>query len=113
MPFLTSQFLDFSATYGHINMYDKSYDRINTRNEKLLQHIDRAKYDYTTSDDPVMQQVKIGFATHPHFLTATNNAILSVHARKQGNCLRYRFHSCSIDVRSSHCLPLGYRHHQS
>jgi len=44
------------STYGHINMYDKSYDRINTRNEKLLQHIDRAKYDYTTSDDPVMQQ---------------------------------------------------------
>lgn len=38
-------------------MYDKSYDRINTRNEKLLQHIDRVKYDTTTSDDPIMQQV--------------------------------------------------------
>jgi translation initiation factor 3 subunit D len=45
-----------SASYGHINFYDKSYDRINTRNEKVLQHIDRSKYDYTTSDDPVMQQ---------------------------------------------------------
>jgi len=44
------------ASYGQINFYDKSYDRINTRNEKLLQHIDSAKYDYTTSDDPVMQQ---------------------------------------------------------
>ena len=48
----------FSGSYGHINMYDKSYDRINTRNEKLLQHIDRVKYDTTTSDDPIMQQVK-------------------------------------------------------
>ncbi|CAO3665226.1 unnamed protein product [Umbelopsis ramanniana] len=44
------------GSYGHINMYDKSYDRINTRNEKLLQHIDRVKYDTTTSDDPIMQQ---------------------------------------------------------
>lgn len=44
------------ASYGHINFYDKAYDRINTRNEKVLQHIDRSKYDYTTSDDPVMQQ---------------------------------------------------------
>ncbi|KAI8093564.1 eukaryotic translation initiation factor 3 subunit D [Halteromyces radiatus] len=44
------------ATFGSINYYNKSYDRVNTRNEKALQHIDRVKYDTTTSEDPVIQQ---------------------------------------------------------
>ncbi|RUS29184.1 eukaryotic translation initiation factor 3 subunit D [Jimgerdemannia flammicorona] len=52
------------ATYGFVNYYDKSYDRVNTHLERQLQHIDRVKYETTTSDDPVIQQfIKDGEAT--------------------------------------------------
>ncbi|KAI7902562.1 eukaryotic translation initiation factor 3 subunit D [Cokeromyces recurvatus] len=44
------------ASYGFVNVYDKAYDRINTKNEKMLTHIERVKYDSTTSEDPVIQQ---------------------------------------------------------
>ncbi|KAG9112975.1 hypothetical protein FRC07_007835 [Ceratobasidium sp. 392] len=43
-------------SYGKIYAYDKTYDRVNTKNEKPLQIIDRIKYNTTTSDDPVIQQ---------------------------------------------------------
>jgi hypothetical protein len=48
-------------TYGRLFAYDKSYDRITTKTEKPLQLVDRIKYNTTTSDDPVIQQVKIMF----------------------------------------------------
>ncbi|KAG8720095.1 hypothetical protein FRC08_001196 [Ceratobasidium sp. 394] len=43
-------------SYGKIYAYDKTYDRVNTKNEKPLQIIDRIKYNTTTSDDPIIQQ---------------------------------------------------------
>ncbi|KAF7723236.1 hypothetical protein EC973_002174 [Apophysomyces ossiformis] len=45
------------ASYGFVNYYNKAYDRVNTKNEKPLQHIDRVKYDTTTSEDPVIQKL--------------------------------------------------------
>jgi translation initiation factor 3 subunit D len=48
-------------TYGRLFAYDKSYDRITTKTEKPLQLVDRIKYNTTTSDDPVIQQVRIMF----------------------------------------------------
>ncbi|PHZ10141.1 eukaryotic translation initiation factor 3 [Rhizopus microsporus ATCC 52813] len=44
------------ASYGFVNMYDKAYDRVNTKNEKPLQHIERVKYDSMTTEDPVIQK---------------------------------------------------------
>ncbi|KIY44968.1 translation initiation factor eIF-3, subunit D [Fistulina hepatica ATCC 64428] len=44
-------------TYGRIFAYDKTYDRITTKTERPLQLIDRIKYNPTTSDDPVIQQL--------------------------------------------------------
>ncbi|KAI8375038.1 eukaryotic translation initiation factor 3 subunit D [Choanephora cucurbitarum] len=44
------------ATYGSVHVYNKAYDRVNTKNEKMLSHIDRVKYDTTTSEDPVIQK---------------------------------------------------------
>ena len=46
-----------SETYGRVYPYDKTFDRINTRNEKPFQLLDRIKYNTTTSDDPVIQSV--------------------------------------------------------
>lgn len=46
----------YSASYGSVNYYNKGYDRINTKNEKMLAHIDRVKYDTTTSEDPIIQK---------------------------------------------------------
>ncbi|CAO3631162.1 unnamed protein product [Mucor hiemalis] len=44
------------ANYGAVNVYNKAYDRVNTKNEKMLAHIDRVKFDTTTSEDPIIQQ---------------------------------------------------------
>lgn len=46
-----------SDTYGRVFPYDKTYDRITTKSEKPLQLLDRIKYNPTTSDDPVIQEV--------------------------------------------------------
>ena len=43
--------------YGRLFAYDKSYDRVTTKIERPLQPLDRMKYNPTTSDDPVIQQV--------------------------------------------------------
>ncbi|RKP25175.1 eukaryotic translation initiation factor 3 subunit D [Syncephalis pseudoplumigaleata] len=45
------------ATYGQLGYYDKSYDRVNTKLERPLQHIERVHYNITTSEDPVMQEL--------------------------------------------------------
>lgn len=47
-----------SDTYGRVFPYEKSYDRITTKSEKPLQLLDRIKYNPTTSDDPVIQEVR-------------------------------------------------------
>ncbi|KAG1295809.1 hypothetical protein G6F66_004006 [Rhizopus arrhizus] len=44
------------ASFGSVNVYNRAYDRVNTKNEKPLAHIDRVKYDTMTSEDPVIQQ---------------------------------------------------------
>ncbi|KAF9006729.1 eukaryotic translation initiation factor 3 subunit D [Cyathus striatus] len=44
-------------SYGRLFAYEKSYDRITTKTEKPLQLVDRIKYNPTTSDDPVIQQL--------------------------------------------------------
>lgn len=45
------------AQYGFVCEYDKSYDRVSTRQPVPLQVIDRVHYNPTTSDDPVIQEV--------------------------------------------------------
>ncbi|KAI0068546.1 translation initiation factor eIF-3 subunit D [Artomyces pyxidatus] len=44
-------------SYGRLLPYNKAYDRITTKTERPLQPIDRIKYNTTTSDDPVIQQL--------------------------------------------------------
>lgn len=46
-----------SSTHGFLYEYDKVFDRINTKAEKPLQIIDRIRYNPTTSDDPIIQEV--------------------------------------------------------
>lgn len=43
--------------YGRLYAYEKTYDRITTKSEKPLQILDRIKYNTTTSDDPVIQEL--------------------------------------------------------
>jgi hypothetical protein len=47
----------YSESYGRIFAYDKTYDRVTTKTERALQSVDHIKYNPTTSDDPVIQQV--------------------------------------------------------
>lgn len=43
--------------HGTIQAYDKAFDRINTRNEKPLEIVDRVRYNASTSDDPIIAQL--------------------------------------------------------
>lgn len=46
------------SQYGTLYEYDRSYDRISSvRFEKPLQPMDRVRYNPTTSDDPVLQEL--------------------------------------------------------
>ena len=49
--------LTFSESHGSLQGYDKAFDRINTRLEKPLDILDRVRYNASTSDDPVINQV--------------------------------------------------------
>lgn len=62
LVYSTTLFRSCSQTYGRVYPYDKTYDRINARNEKPLQLLDRIKYNPTTSDDPVIQSVSVNSA---------------------------------------------------
>ncbi|KAF0719939.1 eukaryotic translation initiation factor 3 subunit D-like isoform X2 [Aphis craccivora] len=42
---------------GSLEYYDKSYDRINVKNEKPLQRVDRLFHTVTTTDDPVIRKL--------------------------------------------------------
>jgi hypothetical protein len=42
---------------GSLEFYDKSYDRVNVKNERPLQPVDRIFHTVTTSDDPVIRRV--------------------------------------------------------
>jgi len=65
---------DELETYGRLFAYDKSYDRITTKTEKPLQLVDRIKYNTTTSDDPIIQQL----AAKNTATVYTTDVILSV-----------------------------------
>ncbi|WVQ78203.1 eukaryotic translation initiation factor 3 subunit D [Cryptococcus sp. DSM 104549] len=43
--------------YGTIQAYDKVFDRINTKNDKPLEIVNRVRFNPSTSDDPVIAQL--------------------------------------------------------
>lgn len=68
--------------YGRLFAYDKSYDRVTTKTERPLQPLDRMKYNPTTSDDPIIQQVRLYFGKlHVYWINLT-----SFLARRQECC---------------------------
>ncbi|GAB6020453.1 Eukaryotic translation initiation factor 3 subunit D, variant 2 [Chamberlinius hualienensis] len=42
---------------GGLEFYDKTYDRVTTRNEKKLQRVNRIFHKVTTTDDPIIRQL--------------------------------------------------------
>lgn len=44
-------------TYGALEFYDKSFDRVNIKNERPLQGVDRIFHKVTTTDDPVIRKL--------------------------------------------------------
>ncbi|KAF9276947.1 hypothetical protein BGZ68_009648 [Mortierella alpina] len=45
------------ALYGAVAAYDKAYDRVNTKAEKVLQQVDRERDNVTTSEDPILSNL--------------------------------------------------------
>lgn len=46
-----------SSLYGTVATYDKAYDRVNTKQEKLLQQADQGRDNVTTSEDPILRNL--------------------------------------------------------
>lgn len=42
---------------GELEYYDKSYDRVNVKNEKPLQSVNRIFHTVTTIDDPIIRKL--------------------------------------------------------
>lgn len=45
------------GSYGTLEYYDKTFDRITTKSEKPLERTERVFYKVTTTDDPVLQKL--------------------------------------------------------
>ncbi|KAF9115543.1 hypothetical protein BGX27_007430 [Mortierella sp. AM989] len=45
------------AMYGAVANYDKAYDRVNTKQEKILQQVGRERDNATTSEDPILSNL--------------------------------------------------------
>lgn len=45
------------STYGTLYEYDRTYDRVNVKTAQNLASIDRIRYNPTTSDDPIIQDI--------------------------------------------------------
>ncbi|SNX82708.1 probable eukaryotic translation initiation factor 3 subunit 7 [Melanopsichium pennsylvanicum] len=45
------------SSYGALFEYDRSYDRVTVKTSQALSSIDRMRYNPTTSDDPVIQEI--------------------------------------------------------
>lgn len=42
---------------GQLEFYDKTYDRVNCKNEKPLQRVNRIFHTVTTTDDPIIRKL--------------------------------------------------------
>ncbi|KIO32786.1 hypothetical protein M407DRAFT_13823 [Tulasnella calospora MUT 4182] len=45
------------GTFGQVFAYDRTFDRITPKTERPLQILDRVRYNTTTSDDPIIQDL--------------------------------------------------------
>ncbi|CAD6974675.1 unnamed protein product [Tilletia controversa] len=65
------------AAHGTLYEYDRSFDRINSvRFQQPLQALDRIRYNPTTSDDPIIQQIAASDPTANVFITDSILALL-------------------------------------
>jgi translation initiation factor 3 subunit D len=69
---VTSEPIDL-VKCGSVEYYDKTYDRVTTKNEKRLQRIGRSFHKVTTTDDPIIRQL-----AKSHGNVFATDAILSV-----------------------------------
>lgn len=62
------------SQHGFLYEYDRTYDRVSTKSEKPLQHMERLHYNPTASDDPILQS----FASSDRAKVYTTDSILSM-----------------------------------
>lgn len=65
------------AGHGQFNYYDKTFDRINTKQERPLQQIDRSFSNVTASDDPVLTKHSKG-ASEGVTVYSTDNVLATL-----------------------------------
>ena len=63
-----------SVCAGALEYYDKTYDRVNVKNEKPLKRVDRVFHTVTTTDDPIIRKLT---RSHPEVNVFATDAILA------------------------------------
>ncbi len=71
---LKTLLLLLSVCAGGLEFYDKTYDRVNVKNEKPLRRIDRIFHTVTTTDDPVIRKLA---KSNPEVNVFATDAILA------------------------------------
>lgn len=66
-------------TCGTLEFYDKSYERITTQSEKSLERTDRAFFNVTTSDDPIIRQLTTSISSPENGLTVFATDVILSH----------------------------------
>jgi hypothetical protein len=66
--------LPFRVCAGSLEYYDKSFDRVNVKNERPLKRVDRVFHTVTTTDDPVIRRLA---KSHPDVNVFATDAILA------------------------------------
>ena len=59
---------------GELEYYDKSYDRVNVKNEKPLQSVNRIFHTVTTTDDPIIRKL----SKHEGNVYATDSILATI-----------------------------------
>lgn len=70
-------------TCGSMEHYEKTYDRINVKNERPLKRIDRVFHTVTTTDDPIIRKLARTDADANVFATDSILATLMCCTRSQ------------------------------
>ncbi|GJJ68553.1 translation initiation factor 3 subunit D [Entomortierella parvispora] len=66
------------ALHGAVATYDKAYDRVNTKQEKILQQVDRERDNVTTSEDPILSNLASQPAAENEQRVFATDSIISV-----------------------------------
>ncbi|POV97114.1 hypothetical protein PSHT_14782, partial [Puccinia striiformis] len=85
------------STHGFLYEYDRSYDRINTKNPQPLQILDRSRYHPTASEDPIIKNWLLKIKLKCSQLTLSELVDIDVPSSVINNCPTFNLDFLSVN----------------